>query len=442
MKVKGMRWWVLALIVLVTIINYLDRNTLGIMWSRIVEDLGLISREGLSDVEFNDKSKTLFAQINMVFMVAYGLSQMFSGRVYDKIGTRKGFAFSALLWGVSDALTALATGVKSIMGFRAGLGLGVAGPWPGTVKSNAEWFPQKERALAQGLFNAGASVGAILAPILIALLCSFVGWKMTFVIIGILAPLWVIPWLIVNKKGPKEHPWITAKEREYIISGQPESKVKEEKGLSWGQLLSKKKSWAVIAGRFFLDPIWWMFVTWLPIYLGQRHHMDLKALASHMWIPYVGAALGSIAGGWFSSKLISLGKSVNISRKASMLIGAGILLPGLIYVAFVQDPMVAVLVMAVILFGFQFTMNNLQTLCSDFFSGKSVGSLAGLGGAAATLGTILSIFFVPMLTRGDNWTPFFIMGATLVPLSIICVFLFGGKIEHESLKKQNIKQTK
>jgi ACS family hexuronate transporter-like MFS transporter len=435
MKVKGMRWWVLALIVLVTIINYLDRNTLGIMWSRIVEDLGLISREGLSDVEFNDKSKTLFAQINMVFMVAYGLSQMFSGRVYDKIGTRKGFTFSALLWGVSDALTALATGVKSIMGFRAGLGLGVAGPWPGTVKSNAEWFPQKERALAQGLFNAGASVGAILAPILIALLCSFVGWKMTFVIIGILAPLWVIPWLIVNKKGPKEHPWITAKEREYIISGQPESKVKEEKGLSWGQLLSKKKSWAVIAGRFFLDPIWWMFVTWLPIYLGQRHHMDLKALASHMWIPYVGAALGSIAGGWFSSKLISLGKSVNISRKASMLIGAGILLPGLIYVAFVQDPMVAVLVMAVILFGFQFTMNNLQTLCSDFFSGKSVGSLAGLGGAAATLGTILSIFFVPMLTRGDNWTPFFIMGAALVPLSIICVFLFGGKIEHESLKK-------
>jgi ACS family hexuronate transporter-like MFS transporter len=435
MKVKGMRWWVLALIVLVTIINYLDRNTLGIMWSRIVEDLGLISREGLSDVEFNDKSKTLFAQINMVFMVAYGLSQMFSGRVYDKIGTRKGFAFSALLWGVSDALTSLATGVKSIMGFRAGLGLGVAGPWPGTVKSNAEWFPQKERALAQGLFNAGASVGAILAPILIALLCSFVGWKMTFVIIGILAPLWVIPWLIVNKKGPKEHPWITAKEREYIISGQPESKVTEEKGLSWGQLLSKKKSWAVIAGRFFMDPIWWMFVTWLPIYLGQRHHMDLKALASHMWIPYVGAALGSIAGGWFSSKLISLGKSVNISRKVSMLIGAGILLPGLIYVAFVQDPMVAVLVMAVILFGFQFTMNNLQTLCSDFFSGKSVGSLAGLGGAAATLGTILSIFFVPMLTRGDNWTPFFIMGAALVPLSILCVFFFGGKIEHESLKK-------
>lgn len=442
MKVKGMRWWVLALIVLVTIINYLDRNTLGIMWSRIVEDLGLINREGLSDVEFNDKSKTLFAQINMVFMVAYGLSQMFSGRVYDKIGTRKGFAFSALLWGISDALTSLATGVKSIMGFRAGLGFGVAGPWPGTVKSNAEWFPQKERALAQGLFNAGASVGAILAPILIALLCSFVGWKMTFVIIGMLAPLWVIPWLIVNKKGPKEHPWITAKEREYIISGQPESKVTEEKGLSWGQLLSKKKSWAVIAGRFFLDPIWWMFVTWLPIYLGQRHHMDLKALASHMWIPYVGAALGSIAGGWFSSKLISLGKSVNISRKASMLIGAGILLPGLIYVAFVQDPMVAVLVMAVILFGFQFTMNNLQTLCSDFFSGKSVGSLAGLGGAAATLGTILSIFFVPMLTRGDNWTPFFIMGAALVPLSIICVFLFGGKIEHESLKKQHIKQTK
>ena len=148
MKVKGMRWWVLGLIVLVTIINYLDRNTLGIMWAKIVEDLGLISREGLTDAQFNDLSKKLFRDINMVFMIAYGLSQMFSGKLYDKIGTRKGFTISAIVWGISDLLTSFAGGVKSIAGFRAGLGLGVAGPWPGAVKSNAEWFPQKERATA------------------------------------------------------------------------------------------------------------------------------------------------------------------------------------------------------------------------------------------------------------------------------------------------------
>ena len=352
MKVKGMRWWVLGLIVLVTIINYLDRNTLGIMWAKIVEDLGLINTEGMSEAEFNDLSKKMFRDINMVFMIAYGLSQMFSGKLYDKFGTRRGFTFSALLWGISDMLTSIAGGFKSIGAFRAGLGLGVAGPWPGAVKSNAEWFPQKERAMAQGFFNAGASIGAILAPILIALIYSAFGWKLTFVAIGILAPLWIIPWLIINKKGPKDHPWITDKEKDYILSGQPECKVVNDKGLSWGQLLSRRKSYAVILGRFFLDPIWWMFVTWLPIYLGQKYGMDIKQLAAHMWIPYVGAALGSLAGGWVSSFFIRKGRSVGFARKASIVIGACILLPSLIYVAFVQDPMVAVLVMAVILFGY------------------------------------------------------------------------------------------
>lgn len=432
MKIKGLRWWILSLVVIVTIINYLDRNTLGIMWAQIVEDLGLIDRTNMTDEEFNSRSKELFAYINMFFMVAYGLSQMLSGKLYDKIGTRRGFTFSALIWGISDMLMALSTGIKSICSFRAGLGLGVAGPWPGAVKNNAEWFPQKERAMAQGLFNAGASIGAILAPILIALICDSVGWKMTFIIIGILAPLWVLPWLWLRKSNPKTHPFITQEEKEYILSGQPETKVTNDKGLSWGQLLAKRKSYAVILSRFFLDPVWWMFVTWLPIYLGQKYNMDLKALAAHMWIPYVGAALGSIAGGWVSSHLVSAGKTVNFARKTSIIIGALITLPALIYVAFVQDAMVAVCCMAIILFGFQFAMNNIQTLASDMYTGKSVGSLAGLGGAAATLGTILSICFIPMLTAGDNWTPFFIMGASLVPISVCCVFLFGRNISHEA----------
>ena len=431
MKIKGLRWWILGLVVLVTIINYLDRNTLGMMWQNIVIDLGLVD-PNLPEDQFNDISKKLFRDINLVFMIAYGLSQMFSGKLYDKIGTRRGFTFSALVWGVFDALASLAGSVKSFAFMRAGLGLGVAGPWPGAVKSNAEWFPQKERATAQGFFNAGASVGAILAPILIAVVYAWLGWKWTFVAIGVLAPLWVIPWLVINKKGPKEHPWITEEEKQYIVSGQPESKVSEDRALSWGELLSRKKSYAVIAGRFFLDPILWMFVTWLPIYLGQKYGMDIKQLAAHMWIPYCGAALGSLAGGWTSSGLIKAGRSVSFSRKAAIIIGACILLPSLIAVAFVQDPMVAVLVMAVILFGYQFVINNIQTLPGDMYTGKSIGSLAGLGGAAATLGTICTMFFVPMLTRGDNWTPFFIMGAALVPLSLACVFLFAGKIEHSN----------
>lgn len=431
MKIKGLRWWVISMIVAITIINYLDRNTLAIMWQGIVESLGLIDPEGLTPDEYKTQSKELYAYINMFFMVAYGISQMVSGKLYDRIGTRKGFVASVLVWGIADACTAFASGVKSLCGFRSALGLGEAGPWPGATKSNAEWFPQKERAMAQGMFNAGASVGAILSPIIIALLYSVCGWQWTFIIIGSLGLIWIIPWLIINKKGPKEHPWITEQEREYIISGQPECKVCNDKGLSWKELLSNKKSYAVILGRFFLDPIWWMFVTWLPIYLFDVYGFDVKDIGMTAWVPYVGAAIGSLAGGWFSGWLVSRGHTVNYARKAAIILGMALTLPALIAVAFVSDAIVAVLFMAVILCGYQFSMNNIQTLCSDLYTGKSVGSLAGLGGAAATVGTIISIFLVPILTAGSNWLPFFIMGASLVPLSLICILLFGGRIEQQ-----------
>lgn len=430
MKVRGLRWWILGLIVIVTIINYLDRNTLGIMWQTIVADLGLVDAS-LPEEEFKAASKKLFAAVNMCFMVAYGLSQLLSGKLYDRIGTRKGFTFSVLLWGIADALTCIAGGFRSICGFRSALGLGVAGPWPGAVKSNAEWFPQKQRALAQGLFNAGASIGAILAPILMVLICSAVGWKWTFVVVGCLGLIWLVPWLLVNKKGPSDHPWITDSEKTLILEGRSAAASSPKKGLGWGELLSNRKSYSVILARFFLDPIWWMFVTWLPIYLFDVYGFNVKDIGMTAWVPYVGAALGSVAGGWVSGKFVSSGRSVNFARKASVLIGACITLPSLIYVAFVSDPSTAVVCMAVILFGFQFTINNIQTLPSDLFTGGSVGSLAGLGGAAATLGTILSICFIPSLTAGGNWTPFFIMGAALVPLSVACVFIFGGRIEQQ-----------
>ena len=436
MKVKGLRWIILGMIMLVSIINYLDRGTLNYMWvanekievaasdvvfdeaagtctltldgeqvtvgsdrvkpsetggyvytkvGGIAAELGIVDTS-MSEAEYSATTKQMLANITIFFMIAYGISQLDSGRIYDRIGTRKGFTASALLWGAADALASLSVGLKSLTGFRFMLGLGEAGPWPGTTKSNAEWFPSKERAMAQGLFNAGASIGAILSPIIIALLYSICGWKLTFVIVGSLGIIWIIPWLIINKKGPKEHPWITEKERDYIISGQPECKVSNDKGLSWGQLLSNRKSYAVILGRFFLDPIWWMFVTWLPIYLFDVYGFDVKDIGMTAWVPYVGAAVGSLTGGWFSGWLVGKGHSVNFARKISIVLGAAVTLPALIVVAFVSDAMVAVLCMAVILCGYQFSMNNIQTLASDLYTGKSVGSLAGLGGAAQDRG--------------------------------------------------------
>ncbi|EKD31170.1 MAG: hypothetical protein ACD_77C00378G0001, partial [uncultured bacterium] len=325
MKVKGLRWIVLGMIMLVSIINYLDRGTLSYMWvankkteysaEKVLEDTltktyillendgsqtvapadrviklengnyqytkvgGLAAELGIVDsnlpeAEFKIQTKKVLATITIFFMIAYGISQIFSGRLYDKIGTRKGFAVSAIIWGAADAFTFLASGIKSLTGFRFMLGLGEAGPWPGVTKSNAEWFPTKERAFGQGLFNASTSVGAILAPIVIGFLFMTFGWKLTFIIIGSLAILWVIPWLIINKKGPKDHPWITEKEKEYILSGQPEAQTTTpSKAKSWGELLGKRKNYALIVGRFFLDPVWWMFVTFIPIYLIEEFNL-------------------------------------------------------------------------------------------------------------------------------------------------------------------------
>ncbi|WP_295935739.1 MFS transporter [uncultured Alistipes sp.] len=482
MKIKGMRWVVLGLIVIVTIINYLDRGTLNYMWvantkqeapagdyiyddqaqvyiigtdegeftvpahavtpaadgsiayirhGGIAKELGLVDTMAPA-AEQQRQAKDLLAVITMFFMIAYGISQLVSGKIYDKIGTRRGFTLSAILWGGADALASLSTGLKSLTFFRVLLGLGEAGPWPGTTKSNAEWFPQKERALAQGIFGAAASVGSIIAPVLIPLLFLAFGWRTTFVVVGSLGVLWVIPWLLINKKGPKEHPWVTDKEREYIISGQPEARVSCDTAKSWGTLLGEKKNYAVILGRFFLDPIWWMFVTWLPIYLIEVFGLDIKQIAMSAWVPYVGAAIGSVAGGWFSGLLMGRGKSVNYARKAAMIVGACFIVPGMIAAAMASTPMMAVIMMAFILGGYQFVMTNIQTLASDLQTGKAVGSLAGLGGAAAVLGTIIATLLVPYLTQGGVWTLFFVLGGALVPASLLCVFLFGGRIEQQN----------
>lgn len=483
MKLKGLRWWVIGLIMVITIVNYLDRGTLNYMWVANIEyklvnefsegreneavfvaesndyqlktkkgdtiiqsadrvntkadgtiivnregiayDLGIIDTT-LSPEETSKQAKDILGTITIFFMIAYGFSQLFSGKLYDKIGTRRGFVFSVLIWGTADALTSLARGKLSLTGFRMMLGLGEAGPWPGATKSNAEWFPQKERAFAQGLFGAAASIGSILAPIIILMLYISIGWKMTFVVVGGLGILWIIPWLIINKKGPKEHPWITPEEREYILSGQPEAKVTNERGKSWGELLANKKNYSVILGRFFLDPIWWMFVTFLPMYLVEEFNLNIKELAFSAWVPYVGAMIGSISGGWFSGHLIRKGKTVDKARKTAMLLGGAIIIPSVIASVLAPNAVLAVILMAFVLGGFQFTMTNIQTLPSDLHGGKSVGSLAGLGGAAAVLGTILAILFSGYIS---SWPLLFGLLAALVPMSLLSIYLTVGKIE-------------
>ncbi len=418
MKINGLRWIIITLIGIATVINYIDRHALAVMWPGISKELGM------------DKSE--YAFVVSCFMVAYGISQSLSGRIFDKIGTRLGFVMSIGIWSIAVGLHAFAKGLTSFSIFRALLGFGEAGNWPGATKSNAEWFPIKERAFAQGIFNAGASLGAVISAPLIAYFYVEVGWKMTFGLIAVLGFIWIIPWWLINKAEPMKHPWLTDGERNYIVEGQKPLETvtvnSNDKVLTVKELLGYRQSWSIISSRFFLDPIWWLFVSWLPIYLHDNFGFDVKQIGMFAWMPYVGAALGSLSGGWLSARMIGKGWTVNRTRRFCILLGAAFMLPALIASAFASTPLWAMAAMFVALMGFQITIGNIQTLPSDFFSGKNVGTLAGIGGTAAVFGVLITTALVPMLTK-NGYVPFFILATALVPCGIAMIFWLSGDIK-------------
>jgi ACS family hexuronate transporter-like MFS transporter len=417
MKVKNLRWWIIGLICIATVINYIDRSSLSIMWPAISEDLGMDNKD--------------YALILNIFLVAYAIGQSVTGKMFDKIGTRLGFVVSIGVWGVATILHAISRGILTFSFFRIILGLGEAGNWPGAVKSNAEWFPVKERATAQGLFNSGAALGSIVAPPLIAMLWVAFGWQWTFAIIGVIGLLWVIPWLAINKDVPSKHPWITDEEKEYILSGQlNENEIDEDhKELTAREILSHRESWAVLMSRFFIEPIWWLFVGWMPIYLADVYGFNVKEIGLFAWVPYVGAGVGSILGGYFAGKLMMNGASVDKARKRTISIGGVIMFLGLIAtILFADTPLKFVIIVAGVLFGFQFVISNIQTMPSDLFSGKSVGSLAGFGGTVGLFAVIIMNFLVPVIAE-QSYTPIFIMIAVFVPLGVFSIYFFAKEIK-------------
>ena len=413
-----LRWVVVTLVAIATVINYVDRNALAVMWPEISADLGM---------DTND-----YALIVSFFMVGYAIGQSLFGKIFDMIGTRIAFVLAIVVWSVSIMLHGAARGVVSFGLVRFSLAVGEAGNWPGATKSNAEWFPIRERALAQGIFNSGASVGAVISAPVIAYLFLQFGWQGTFVAVGVLGFVWLLPWLLVYKAPPDRHPWLTAEEREYILKGQKTEALTEggveQAAPGWVEMLRFRQSWAVIVSRFFLDPVWWLFVSWLPLYLAAEFGFDILQIGLFAWVPYVGAAVDAMFGGWLAGALLKRGWSVNATRKLTITLGGAIMLPTLIATAYAATPLTAVLLIAVILFGFQMAIGNIQTLPSDFFSGKSVGSLAGVGGTAAVVGTLITTWIVPAVTE-VSWAPFFILGALLVPLAVISVWVFAGRIE-------------
>ena len=426
-KLKGLRWWVIALIALATVINYIDRQSLSVLWPDIAVDL--------YPDKSDDARKEIYAFISIVFVFSYAFGQAIFGKIFDWIGTRMGFVLSIGVWSIATALHALAKGLLSFSIFRGILGVAEAGNWPGATKANAEWFPTKERAFAQGLFNSGAAIGGIISIPLIAFLTIYFSWQYIFILVGLAGLLWLIPWIVLVKAPPKSHPWITDEEREYILHGQQNQDLDQDGSFDEGynpttiEMLSHKESWGVIIASAVIDPIWWLFVFWIPIYLSEVYGMDVKTIGIYGWVPYVGAMLGAWFGGLLAQNQLKIGWSINRTRKFVITLGCCIMLPALLLMANPGSPVTAVLIMAVILFGFQTAIGNVQTLPSDFFGGKTVGTLAGFSGMAAKLGAAGLTYLVPWLTSGGNYTPAFIIGAALAVIAMASIWILCPKIE-------------
>ena len=427
MKLKGLRWWVIALIATATIINYIDRQSLGVLWPDIANDL--------YPDKTDDQRKEIYGWISVIFIFSYAFGQAIFGKIFDWIGTRLGFALSIGVWSIATALHAVAQNLFSFGIFRSILGVAEAGNWPGAAKGNAEWFPTKERAFAQGLFNSGAAIGGIISIPLIAFLTVYFNWQLIFILVGVTGLLWLIPWMVLVKSSPKSHPWLTEEEREYILSGQKniekdeDGNSKEDYNPTTTELLKHKESWGVIIASSVIDPIWWLFVIWIPIYLYEAYGMDVKGIGLYGWVPYVGAMLGAWFGGLLAQNRIKVGWTVDKTRKLVITLGCLIMLPSLLALSNPGAPVNAVLIMAVVLFGFQTAIGNVQTLPSDLFGKKTVGTLSGFAGMGAKLGAVGLTSLIPIITAGGNYTPAFIIGAALAVIAIVSVWVLIPKVE-------------
>jgi ACS family hexuronate transporter-like MFS transporter len=411
------RFWIVGLVALATIINYIDRGSLGILWPEISEDLGL--------------TKTDYAIILNVFTFAYAFGQTLFGKIFDWVGTRIGFVLAIGVWSAATILHAAATGLTSFAIFRGILGVSEAGNWPGATKANSEWFPINERALAQGIFNSGAAIGGIISGPVIGLLFYFLGsWQATFISVGILGFLWLVPWLLVYKSEPATHPWLSEEERQFILSGQRNKDTKEVADYAPDsmEILSRKESWGVILASFFIDPIWWLFIGWLPLYLNETYGFGVEQIAAYSALPYVGAMFGAWFGGLLAQNRIDSGWTVNKTRKFVIGLGGLIMLVFLLLTTQASTPLLAVFLMAAILFGFQTAVGNIQTLPSDFYSGKSVGSLAGFAGTAAKLAVVGLNFLIPVITV-QSYAPAFVVGAALAICSVLSVWFLCSNIQ-------------
>jgi MFS transporter, ACS family, hexuronate transporter len=366
----GYRWVICALLFFATTINYVDRGVLGVLAPDLQTTIGW------TDTQYGD--------INAAFSFAYALGFLLVGRLIDRVGTRLGYAGALVVWSLAAAGHALA---RSAFGFgvaRFLLGLGEAGNFPAAIKTTAEWFPRRERALATGIFNAGSNLGAVLAPLCVPMLALTAGWQAAFIVTGLLGLVWVALWLPLYDR-PEKVSRVSPEELAWIRSDPPDL----GNDVPWLRLLEHRQTWAVAAGKFLTDPIWWFYLFWSAKFFSDRFGADLKQIGPPLITIYLMADVGSVAGGWLSSRLIARGWTANAARKTALLACAVCVIP-VSFAPVVKEMWVAVFLIGLAAAAHQGFSANMYTLASDMFPRRAVGSVIGIAGMSGAVGGILT----------------------------------------------------
>jgi ACS family hexuronate transporter-like MFS transporter len=410
-KVGNYRWVIVALLFTALVINYVDRQMFGVLKPTHLQP------------EFG-WSETDYANMVIWFQGAYAFAYIFWGRIIDRVGAKWGFAAAFTLWTIAHIFHAGArTAVQWVM-VRAALGIGEAGGFPGGIKAVTDWFPKQERAFATGIFNAGTNIGAIVTPLVVPwiVIDLNMGWEASFVIVGIATLLWLPAWFLLYAH-PSKSKNVSPAELSFIQSDPADAVEK----VSWIRVLRTKETWAYAIGKFMIDPVWWMFLFWLPDFLHRRYDMDLKQFGPPLVVIYLISDIGSVGGGWLSSAMLKRGMSLNAARKTAMFICALFALP-IFFAAEASNVWVAVGIIGLATAAHQGFSCNLYTLPGDVFPRSAVGTVIGVGGAAGGIGGMLFSNYVGReLERLGGYQTIFVVAGCTYLLALLLIHLITPK---------------
>ena len=413
-RVGRYRWVIVALLFTAATINYVDRQILGVLKGTLQKELG-----------FNEID---YGNIVTAFQAFYALGMVTMGRIMDRMGTKRGFSIAFSLWSIAAVAHAAVGGVFGLAGARAALGLGEAGMFPGSLKAISEWFPKKERSFATGVFNSGTNIGAIVCPLVVPWILSVwgdnVGWRAAFALTGGVGALWIIAWLWLYTPLAT-NTRVTAEERAYIQAEPPPPLMK----ISLFKLIPHRQTWAFALGKFMIDPFWWLYLFWVPDFLKRNHGVNVLQVGPPLVTIYLISDVGSIAGGWLSSNLMSRGWTANAARKTTMLICAICVSP-IVFATQTHSLWVAVLLIGLATAAHQGFSANLYTITTDMFPQQAVGSVVGFGGMAGAIGGMfIAQIAGRVLEYTKSYKSLFFMAASAYLLALLSIHLLAPRLE-------------